>query len=195
MVLSIDEEGWSDGRAHTILVVARPIICISFFLLRLPLSLSFSLSLFSCFGSCCCLTSFGCHTNQRMRERHAIMGCAKLFPSFFSRVIVFHDLIYFIFLQFFDVFLVMFFVFLPCLSLSPSPSRSFTNPLLTLVFFKSSNVNAYAVWWMSLSAACNICNLLNFFHRVEWWEHFFFSSFWWCRCLVAWKWKLEMTGQ
>jgi hypothetical protein len=51
------------------------------------------------------------------------------------------------------------------------------------------------VWWMSLSAACNICNLLNFFHRVEWWEHFFFSSFWWCRCLVAWKWKLEMTGQ
>ena len=116
MVLSIDEEGWSDGRAHTILVVARPIICISLFFFFF---VSLSLSLFSCFGSGCCLTSFGCHTNQRMREKHAIMGCAKLFPSFFSRVIVFHDLFYFIFCNSSTFSLLCFFVFLP--TLSPSP--------------------------------------------------------------------------
>jgi hypothetical protein len=79
------------------------------------------------------LTSFGCHTNQRLREKHAIMGRAKLFPSFFRRVIVFHDLFYFFaILRRFSW--ISFFLRLGV----------FTNPLLTLVFYKSPNVSAHA---------------------------------------------------
>jgi hypothetical protein len=121
---------WS---AQTIPTVARPIIYISLFLfVSLSLSLSLSLSP-SAVGSRCCLTSFGCHTNQRLREKHAIMGRAKLFPSFFRRVIVFHDLFYFFaILRRFSW--ISFFLRLGV----------FTNPLLTLVFYKSPNVSAHA---------------------------------------------------
>ena len=68
----------------------------------------------------------------------------------------------FIFLQFFDVFPVFVFFlaffffsfFLPFFLSFFLRLGVFTNPLLTLIFFKSSNVKAYALSWMGLLLTC-----------------------------------------